>query len=555
MLNIQISFGKAAAITVGLALLLYKLWLVEVHDLFMIGSPMDDLFFVRSAQELLAGNWLGRYTQYTLMAGPVYSMWIALCYLLAVPLHVGQQLLYAGASLVTVLALYPVVRHKGWLLLAFAYLLFNPFTYDYSSSAGAFRLGIYPALALLVIGCAIGLYTRATVPRGKPLPWAVGLGVALAAFWYTREEGIWIVPALVLTGLFVAIHGRTRGQRRWTCILGLLAVPLLIWTGSFLALGYMNWKHYGIFTDLEIKSTEFKSAYSALISVRSNKHQRYYLLEAPVSTALIKVSPAFREIKLYVGKLPASVFIWSLRDAVQAAGYYDHAGNDDRKNGPKTLDFYKRLGDEIHRACDTGQLTCDRLLSSFVPAWTEEYNREIFPTLYDVTRKLLTFDGFDPRMLAKWVSSDPYDTSWLFTYITGERLRTTDPAVLSKVPEAHREFEDMKTHRLLRIGRDYYQNLLPWLFWPSVVVILLVALVEAIKRRMSQVTVAALIVLAALVSHITIISLVAMMSTFAQRYLFASYPFVILVVILSAIMVVRVITTLRGGIDDMGNRT
>ncbi|HEC12408.1 MAG TPA: hypothetical protein ENI80_04020 [Acidiferrobacteraceae bacterium] len=545
MINIRMTFARAGLVFLGVGLVVYKLWLVEIHDLLMIGSPMDDLYFVRSAHELLLGNWLGSYTQYTLMSGPVYSMWIALCYLLAVPLHAAQQLLYAGACLTAVMALYPVAGRKAWLILVFAYLLFEPFTYDYSSSAGVFRLGIYPALTVLVIACAIGLYTRIVDRQGKPLRWAVGLGVALAAFWYTREEGMWIVPTLMLVALFAILHGLTRGERRWTGILAVLVVPILIWSGSFLALAYMNWQHYGIFTDLEIKTSGFKSAYSAVISVRSNERERYYMLEKPVSVALAEVSPAFREIAPYLGKLQSSIFIWSLRDAVQAAGYYDHVSDDDRVNARKTLGFYNRLGQEVRQACEAGKLTCDKLLSPFIPTWTEDYTREIFPTFYDLIKKVVTFDGFEPRMLVKWVSRDPYDTSWLFTYITGERLRTSSPGLLGKVPEAHREFEEMKTHRLLRIGRDFYQNLLPWLFVPSVVIILLVAVVEVIRRNISQVTVAGLIVVTALASHIAIISLVSVMSMFSQRYLVASYPLAILVVILGVMHAIRLVGGLR----------
>lgn len=545
MINIRITYARAGLVFLGVALVVYKLWLVEIHDLFMVGSPMDDLYYVRTAHELLLGHWLGRYTQYTLMSGPVYAMWVALSHLLAVPLHVAQQLLYAGASLVVVIALYPVVVRKAWLILAFAYLLFEPFTYDYSSSAGVFRLGIYPALTVLVIACAIGLYTRIIDRQGKPLRWAVGLGMALAAFWYTREEGMWIVPTLMVTGLFSILHGLTHGGRRWTDILALLAVPLLIWLGSFLALAYTNWQHYGIFTDLEIKTSEFKSAYSAVISVRSNQRERYYMLEKPVRDALAEVSPAYREIAPYLDKRPSSIFIWSLRDAVQAAGYYDNAGDDDRMNARKTLSFYSRLGQEIRQACEAGQLTCDKLLSPFIPTWTEEYTRDIFPTFYDITKKVVTFDGFEPRMLPKWLSRDPYHTSKLFTYITGERLRTTRLSELARVPEAHRETEDMKTHRLLRIGRNFYQNLLPWLFVPGVAIILLYTIVEVIRRNISQVTVVGLIILIALISHIAIISLVSVMSMFSPRYLAASYPLAVLVLILGAILATRLIGGLR----------
>lgn len=546
MITIKVSNRQLILGGIALGLVLYKLWLVGIQDVFVKASPMDDMFFVRSAQQLVLGNWLGTYTQYTLMAGPFYSMWIAACYLVSIPLHTGQQLLHAGACLTAVAALWPLVRHKAWLLLAFAYLLFNPFTYEFTSSAGVFRVGIYPTLSFLVISCAIGMYVRAAQPDGPLWRWAAGLGISLVAFWYTREEGMWIIPTLFMAALFTVIHGRTRGKRSWpTLLVALLVVPL-IWAAAYLGLAYTNWKHYGIFTDLEVKSSEFKDAYSALISVRSDRRQQYVMLEAPVKKAVTAVSPAFAELAPHLGSgYPAADFIWAFRDAVQDANYYDRLGLGDQENGRVTLEFYKRLGQEIRQACDTGKLTCDRLISPFIPAWQESYTKNLVPMFTKTLNKVLHFYRFEPRMLRKFLSAGSHKDQLLFSYMTNERTRTTNVAHLDMLPEAQVQTERMKTKRLLRIGRDYYQNTAPWPFIIALAALVLSLVMGLLRRTLDVGSVAALIVFAAMLSYLSVTTLVGVMAVTAHRYLHVSSALMLLFVVVGVSLLAQSIAVLR----------
>lgn len=543
MVTINISGRNLVIGGVAAAAVLFKLWLVDVQDMLIMASPMDDLFFVRSANELLSGRWLGAYNHYTLMTGPVYSMWIALCYLLIIPLHKGQLFLYATACAVAMYSLHPLVRRRYWLLLGFVYLLFNPYTYDYSSSPGVFRLGIYPALTLLVIACMIGVYTRMVQPDGRPLRWAVGLGISLAAFWYTREEGMWILPALLLAALFTVVHGITRGHRRWVVILGILLTPVAIWFSAYLSLGYMNWKHYGIFTDLDIKSSEFKAAYSALISVRSDRRERYVLLEAPVREAIAEVSPAFREIQPKLScqqadcQFHAANFVWGLRDAVADAGYYDP------KDAPATARFYQRLADEVNAACASGRLNCDRLFSSFLPPWQDSHT-EAFPvTLRDTLRQVVYFLQSDPRMTPNWVSHGSPETITFFEYITGERARTA--AALASIPSAHAGWSNFKTRRLMRIGRKYYQHAAPWPAVLALGAVVLSLLVGAFRKTISDATVVALVVLTGLLSHVFMLAVVGTMAFSAQRLFHPSVALSILFFVTGIVVLARTVGDIR----------
>ena len=91
----------------GIILLaVFKLWLVNGQTL--IANPQyahDDALFIRLAENLVQGEWLGPYDNLTLVKGPFYPLWIALSFKLSLPLLLSQHLLYIFACMVFVLAL------------------------------------------------------------------------------------------------------------------------------------------------------------------------------------------------------------------------------------------------------------------------------------------------------------------------------------------------------------------------------------------------------------------------------------------------------------------
>ena len=84
----------------------------------------------------------------------------------------------------------PFIGSVSWLLLGvliFILLLFNPVTFTWQLTR-VLRDGLYPGLALLVTGSAIGLFVRRHESARSLIGWAVTCGLATAAFW-TASEG------------------------------------------------------------------------------------------------------------------------------------------------------------------------------------------------------------------------------------------------------------------------------------------------------------------------------------------------------------------------------
>src|ERR1700739_3490129 len=94
-----------------LVIVALKFWLVAAQPVVAhANASFDDRLYLALAEQILKGNWLGPYSQFTLMKGPMYSLFIAGTCLLRIPLPIGQHLLYLLGCALLVLALRPLLR-------------------------------------------------------------------------------------------------------------------------------------------------------------------------------------------------------------------------------------------------------------------------------------------------------------------------------------------------------------------------------------------------------------------------------------------------------------
>lgn len=409
----------------------FRLWLSVGQTVAANGdSGYDDRLFLTLAQNLLESGWLGRFSHLTLAKGPFYPIWIAVVFLFGIPLIFSHQLLYAFACMVFTLAVRPLVKRPVVLLIFFTVLLFNPMSYSGQIMDRPFREGIYPALTLLVLGSATGLLTRRGQGLKKLLPWSVGLGLSLSAFYLTREEGVLIMPSLLLIISFAAVSiwvARREGRVR---ALLLCALPFCVLLASIGAISEVNRIYYGAFTTVELKSPAFKAAYGALTRVRHGKWHPMVPVPKDVRERVYKVSPAFAELRQYLdgdlGKawtvnscLYLSVcddvtggwFVWLFRESVAATGHYESA---------KTArDYYRRLAMEVNGACKDGRLECGPERASLSPPWDNRYLRPLLGVFRNGVLGLARFDGFSA---ASAPTVGPEELLEIFRDMTGGRL-------------------------------------------------------------------------------------------------------------------------------------
>ncbi|WP_225782959.1 hypothetical protein [Xenophilus sp. Marseille-Q4582] len=381
----------------GAALAAASLWLrMGFPAQAVAGAGFDDALFVRLAYALGSGQWLGAFDRLTLAKGMGYPLFIALSAALAIPLKLAEHLLYLGVSAALATALARRLRRPGAGLLLFAALAFNPVLW-HPELARIIREGLYlsESLALLGLGAALLLPPRR--PRRGRRTWALaGLaGLVLAAYWCTREEGVWLLPALA-TMAGAVLADRLRRQRRAAArhaalaprpvhllrALAPMALAALVGVAGVGLVKSANHLRYGVFLATEFQDERFQRAYGALARIRHDQRQPYVVFPADARRRAYAASAAARELRpalegengdlwrrLGCAQTRAEVcpevlsgwFMWALRDAVWLAGHYESA--------PRAMAFYERLAREIDAACDSGAIACDAPRAGLAPAF------------------------------------------------------------------------------------------------------------------------------------------------------------------------------------------
>jgi len=427
-----------AVISVAVVMSLFKLWLVSGQTLQALGTYLyDDLLFINHARSLLSGDWLGAYNELTLVKGAFYPIWVATMSMLGAPLLMAQQMFYVVICMVFVVAIRPVLKSPMALLLVYLVLLFNPMSFTDGVATRVLRDGIYPALTILIMAGATGLLVRIDSPLKSLAIWSVILGVAAAMFSLTREEGIWMVPAIVLV-MSMAGWRIWSKPMRWPR-LALCLLPVAVWLTAIGAVSAVNMQYYGTFRTVDIKAPGFLAAYGSLARVKSEERHPTIPVPQDVREKVYKISPAFAELLPYLDEeeglgwkgrdwrlegrfsywnwgdesidIHGGRFVWALRDAVALAGHY--------KSAKDAESFYQRLANEVNTACDNRLLQCGTERATVMPVWHDEYNLPLFYTFLRALSFTIGFEGFKPEPFLSW---GPKDSLYQFADITHEEL-------------------------------------------------------------------------------------------------------------------------------------
>ena len=211
-------------------------------------SGWDDHWFVRAADALIRGNWLGDYNQQTLCKGCFGPMVLAASSMLGIPFPVAENLLYVLGCAFFVFVLSRFVRAHWFHLAVFGAMLFNPLSWSFLSMQRVYRNGMAAWQVPFAFGCLFMAYRAAGRKERGLVPWALVSGFALWALLNTREDGIWIAPFvfvwLVLATLRAWRSGTTRRRKSLRALACLLPVAAVACGNATLCLA--NWRCYGV---------------------------------------------------------------------------------------------------------------------------------------------------------------------------------------------------------------------------------------------------------------------------------------------------------------------
>jgi hypothetical protein len=516
-----------------LLLVIIKLWLVRAHLVMVTVTPHDDLLFIRHANSLLSGQWLGEYNQLTLIKEPFYPIFIAISHWLSLPLLFAEHLFYAIACWIFVWAIGPLVRQRIWLLAAFLFLLLNPGSFNYPAIGRIFQLAIYAPLAIIVLSLLLGMAIRATGPWRTALAWSGSLGIGLSIFWITRGESIFLMPSVALVFLYLLVTLGGKNPRQWGRPLLLCALPLICMFGTVQTVKQINKIQYGVPAVIEITTPEFEAAYGGLLRIKSTKERQFFPVVRDVRVQAYAASPTFREVEKHldgpVGQgwmtlagdndIPAAFFIWAFRDSVAAAGYHT--------SGEKALEFYRKIGEEIDAACDSGQLQCRPRLTSLVPTWHTEFNALILPTVYKVIEKTLIFEGSNAHT-DQFRSAAPGEIMEFFGNVTGEKALSSKRGGSDVYPYYFTHLNREKCRILEQIAY-VYKLFIPYLFVIALLLLFWNLAVAVRKRQLALMTVLSISSLTGMLSITAVMTLLTITSySEIARVMHVSFPLVII---------------------------
>jgi hypothetical protein len=199
-LLLECFFFSAVALLYVMACLHFPLSLF-CHQVF------DDALFVKLAQSIASGQWLGDYNELTLVKGPFFPLFLAINHFFGLPVTLSLALVYALSCWLFVYSLRSIGVPFVLGMVLYILLLFQPALFP----TRVIRDNLYASISLVVLATGVLL-----ISKKAPYWNAVFCGLALAAFFLTREEGIWIFPGLLVLVAGTWFLSRKGFYREWS---------------------------------------------------------------------------------------------------------------------------------------------------------------------------------------------------------------------------------------------------------------------------------------------------------------------------------------------------
>ena len=387
------------------AMILALILLVAVKQLMVIGLPLyvigdagyDDRLMVEMAQHIASGQWLGPYSDMTLVKGWFFPLFLAV--ISRVPgltFLTAFTLCYSLSCVILSIALYPAIKNRALVVLLAAFLIFNPMSTSWAVAQRLYRNGVTLFEVNLILAGYFGLFLRLKTPGAKRFIWALFAAAGLASLWNTREDAMWVLPfvvvvSVVLLDLTFRKEKEEDGEEkryakkspnRVLLVIWIL-LPVLVLGGVNTGVSMLNEKMYGIRTVNELSGSHFADAMKAIYAVKVEEEALPHVsVSRKKRDVLYQISPSLAGMK---GELEESLaiaeevddnpgdgetedgwFFWGFRMAAMKAGLHESAQTADA--------FYAKVAEEIHAAADAGQVELQPVMpSALMSPWRDEY--------------------------------------------------------------------------------------------------------------------------------------------------------------------------------------
>lgn len=532
--------GKNAFVWILLvAIALASLWIRAAIPVVAIAAPHDDFLFVSQAVSILEGTWLGTYNNLTHAKGAAYPVFIAANHWIGWPLKQTEQIVYLLAAMYLAKVLGKLFGSRTIVVAIFAFLAFNPALWSPVVGGRVVREGLYTSEVLLMFALTVRCYVyrygnAVTEELSKNKYRLLALGLVVGVFWLTREEGVWIVPALFIMWAYGLLIRRGQFKSNGGTMVLYLITPFILASLPVFAVNSLNYLSYGVYRNNDFRSSEFVQAYGALSRIRHTNWQRYVVFPRDARDQAYSISPAARELRPYLegglGNTWRSIgcqqtrtapcpeilsgwFMWALRDAVQAAGYYETA--------TKATEYYRRLASEINQACSTAVIDCLEERNTLVPPWRPQFFGDTLLASWRIAGTLAKLHGLP---IAKEGSIGSAEQMLLFERITAERIDIGKVCPVSGCPGGPvvSEPDSRLPYRLARALAEVERAIMRFGLPFSLLVLLIWVTKAAGRRQMDGTLVVALALAAAISSRVVLLGFLEATSIPSDNMLYLS---------------------------------
>ena len=340
----------------------------------------DSELFVNLGMSIAFGNWLGDYNELTLIKGVGYPVYLAFGNLSGLPINIVQAFTYFIASWYFAHTISSLRKSRFLFWSILVGLLLAPPVYDTSGSS-ILREFFYTSTVLLLFAA---LFKIIFLSCQKVLFIdVIVLGLSLGVLWLTREESVWVFPAMLTVVALGLLDARDQSLRPnlkkrylWIALSCLFALALVC------LVGLQNRSSYGRFVVNELKEPPFQSAMTALKRAAFSDWRPYVPVPQEARLRIYQQSPTFAQLRNFLdpkqgtppwqfgceqlpqtcGDLAGDWFTYAIRDGAAKIGAHASANT--------AAQFYKNIADEVESACDNGRLECTKLLPGLIPPFT-----------------------------------------------------------------------------------------------------------------------------------------------------------------------------------------
>ncbi len=405
-MEMRILYKKYGLIIFMIFFAIIKQIAVSNIPIFAISNAVhDDRLMVNLTDSLLKGEWLGGYTNLTFVKGVFFPLFLAITNFLGISYISASTLLYSFSCIIFIFAIKDIFNTKAPLFVTYLVLLFNPLSFAMWTLQRVYRSGITLSQVLIIVGCLMAVYLRRKEAPKVLLPWAMGAGLALASLHHTREDGIWIMPfvvvATILTIVSIVLSYHTFKNN--ICIQKTICVciPLIFLLGISALISFINYQHYGVYYSNELNGSNFASAMKNIYAVDTDDILDYCSVPKSTLDKLYIVSPTLAGIKKELdasyslwdkndnhpgdGNVEDGWFFWALRDGVSYAGYYE--------SPHKANVFYEKVCSEIALAFSEGKLKKRAVMpSALMPPWRNNFAQKLPVTVGKAIFFVVSYD-------------------------------------------------------------------------------------------------------------------------------------------------------------------